>query len=84
MIEDGIIIQRTLTDCTEIDSQIAAALEEQEVVTELIRKCIAQNATDGESASISMTAPGIMCRIGAAKISLASFLWNSGRSSGMN
>ena len=46
MIEDGIIIQRTLTDCTEIDSQIAAALEEQEVVTELIRKCIAQNATD--------------------------------------
>lgn len=38
----------------------------------------------GESASISMTAPGIMCRIGAAKISLASFLWNSGRSSGMN
>ena len=46
LIEDGIIIQRTLTDCTEIDSQIAAALEEQEVVTELIRKCIAQNATD--------------------------------------
>lgn len=46
LIEDGVIIQRTLTDCTEIDREIAATMEEQEVVTELIRKCIAQNASD--------------------------------------
>ena len=46
LIEDGVTIQRALTDCTEINSQIAAALEEQEVVTELIRKCVAQNAAD--------------------------------------
>lgn len=46
LIEDGVTIQRVLTDCTEINSQIAAALEEQEVVTELIRKCVAQNAAN--------------------------------------
>lgn len=46
LIEDGVTIQRALTDCTEINSQIAAALEEQEVVAELIRKCVAQNAAD--------------------------------------
>ena len=46
LIEDGIIIQQALTNCAEIDGQIAAMAEEQEVVTELIRKCIAQNAAD--------------------------------------
>ena len=46
MIEDGIIIQQTLTNCEEIDSQIDSTIEEQEVVTELIRKCNAQNAAD--------------------------------------
>ena len=46
LIEDGIIIQQTLTNCEEIDSQIDSTIEEQEVVTELIRKCNAQNAAD--------------------------------------
>ena len=46
LIEDGLIMQRTLTDCTEIDAEISAIADEQEAVTELIRKCIAQNASD--------------------------------------
>ena len=46
LIEDGVIMQRTLTDCTELNTEIAATMDEQEVVTELIRKLITQNASD--------------------------------------
>ena len=46
LIEDGVIMQRTLTDCTELNAEIAATMDEQEVVTELIRKLITQNASD--------------------------------------
>jgi hypothetical protein len=72
LIEDGIIIQQTLTNCTEIDSQIAATVEEQEVVTELIRKCIAQNATDAlDQEEYAMRYATLMDRFEATSTKLA-------------
>ena len=67
-----IIIQQTLTNCTEIDSQIAATVEEQEVVTELIRKCIAQNATDAlDQEEYAMRYATLMDRFEATSTKLA-------------
>lgn len=72
LIEDGIIIQQTLTNCTEIDSQIAAMVEEQEVVTELIRKCIAQNASDAlDQEEYAARYAALMDRFEAASAKLA-------------
>ena len=44
-------MQNTLTDCEGIDSQIAELEQEIEVVTELTKRCIAENAR----ASLSQT-----------------------------
>jgi len=44
LLEDCRVMQDTLTDCTKIDAQIDALTEELEVVTELTRKCIMENA----------------------------------------
>ena len=46
LLQAGRVIQDTLTNCTELNEQISKALEEQELVTNQIRKLIAQNASD--------------------------------------
>jgi len=72
LIEDGIIIQRTLTDFTEIDQQITSIIEEQEIVTELIRKCIAQNASDAlDQGEYAKRYASLMERFDAAAAKLA-------------
>ena len=38
------MMQATLTDCTGIDTEIKSLLEEIEVVTELTKRCIAENS----------------------------------------
>ena len=72
LIEDGIIIQQALTNCAEIDGQSAAMVEEQEVVTELIRKCIAQNAADAlDQEDYARRYAALMDRFEAAAAKLA-------------
>ena len=44
LLEDCRVMQETLTDCTKIDAQLGDLMAELEVVTELTRKCIAENA----------------------------------------
>ena len=72
LIEDGLIMQRTLTDCTEIDAEISAIADEQEAVTELIRKCIAQNASDAiDQEEYAKRYASLMDRFEAASAKLA-------------
>ena len=40
----AVIKQATLTDCTGIDTEIESLLEEIDVVTELTKRCIAENS----------------------------------------
>ena len=42
-------MQATLTDCTSIDTEIESLLEEIEVVTELTKRCIAENSQTAQS-----------------------------------
>ena len=44
ILEDCRLMQATLTDCTSIDTEIESLLEEIEVVTELTKRCIAENS----------------------------------------
>ena len=44
LLEDCRIIQEKLTDCTEIDTQIETLLQEIEVISELTRRCVDENA----------------------------------------
>lgn len=44
LLEDCRLIQQTLSDCSEIDTEISELREEIEVVAELTRKCIAENS----------------------------------------
>jgi site-specific DNA recombinase len=44
IFEDCRLMQTTLTDCTSIDTEIESLLEEIEVVTELTKRCIAENS----------------------------------------
>ena len=44
LLEDCQLIQQTLTDCSEIDTEISQLREEIEVVAELTRKCIVENS----------------------------------------
>lgn len=44
LLEDCRLIQHTLSDCSEIDSEISDLRAEIEVVAELTRKCIAENS----------------------------------------
>lgn len=37
------LMQASLTDCTGVDTEIESLLEEIEVVTELTKRCIAEN-----------------------------------------
>lgn len=49
LIEAGRLIQHTLTDCTELNREINATLEELDITTELIKKFIAKNASEALS-----------------------------------
>ena len=44
IFEDCRLMQTTLTDCTSSDTEIESLLEEIEVVTELTKRCIAENS----------------------------------------
>ncbi len=44
ILEDCRLMQATLTDCTGIDTEIDSLLEEIDVVTELTKRCIAENS----------------------------------------
>lgn len=42
-------MQATLTDCTGIDTEIKSLLEEIDVVTELTKRCIAENSQTAQN-----------------------------------
>ena len=42
-------MQATLTDCTGIDTEIESLLEEIDVVTELTKRCIAENSQTAQN-----------------------------------
>ena len=42
-------MQTTLTDCTSIDTEIESLLEEIDVVTELTKRCIAENSQTAQN-----------------------------------
>lgn len=46
LLEDCRLMQEALTDCTKIDEQLDALVQELEVIAGLTRKCIAENATE--------------------------------------
>ena len=49
ILEDCRLIQTTLTDCTGIDAEIESLLEEIDVVTELTKRCIAENSQTAQN-----------------------------------
>lgn len=46
LLEDCRLMQEALTDCTKIDEQLDALVQELEVIAGLTRKCIAENAAE--------------------------------------
>lgn len=44
LLEDCRLMQQTLTDCSEIDSDIQDTLQEMEIVSELIKRCVEENS----------------------------------------
>ena len=49
ILEDCRLMQTTLTDCTSIDAEIESLLEEIDVVTELTKRCIAENSQTAQN-----------------------------------
>ena len=49
ILEDCRLMQSTLTDCTGIDAEIESLLEEIDVVTELTKRCIAENSQTAQN-----------------------------------
>lgn len=49
LIDNCRLIQKTLTDCTTLDAQIAELIEEIEVITELTKRCIAENSSSAQN-----------------------------------
>ena len=49
ILEDRRSMQATLTDCTGIDKEIQTLLEEIDVVTELTKRCIAENSQTAQN-----------------------------------
>ena len=49
ILDDCRLIQTTLTDCTGIDAEIESLLEEISVVTELTKRCIAENSQTAQN-----------------------------------
>lgn len=48
-LEDCRLMQSTLTDCSGIDAEIESLLEEIDVVTELTKRCIAENSQTAQN-----------------------------------
>ena len=49
ILEDCRLMQVTMTDCTGIDTEIESLLEEIDVVTELTKRCIAENSQTAQN-----------------------------------
>jgi len=49
VISDCDLMQRTLSDCTELDAEISSLNEEIAVVAELVKVCVNENATSAQS-----------------------------------
>lgn len=49
ILEDCRLVQATLTDCTGVDAEIDSLLTEVDVVTELTRRCISENAQSSQN-----------------------------------
>ena len=49
ILDDCRLIQTTLSDCTGIDAEIESLLEEIDVVTELTKRCIAENSQTAQN-----------------------------------
>ena len=49
ILEDCRLMQTTLTDCTEVNSEIDSMLEEIDVVSELTKRCIAENSQTAQN-----------------------------------
>ena len=49
ILEDCRLMQTTLTDCTGIYAEIESLLEEIDVVTELTKRCIAENSQTAQN-----------------------------------
>ncbi len=49
ILEDCRLMQSTLTDCTGIDTEIGSLVEEIDVVTELTKRCIAENSQTAQN-----------------------------------
>ena len=49
ILEDCRLMQTTPTDCTGIDAEIESLLEEIDVVTELTKRCIAENSQTAQN-----------------------------------
>ena len=48
LLEDCRLIQKTLTDCNEIDARLDTLMQEIEVVSELTKRCIEENAQNAQ------------------------------------
>ena len=44
ILEDSLLVQRELFDCTELDAQQTALAEEMELAAELVRRCVEENS----------------------------------------
>lgn len=49
LLDDCRLIQETLTDCTELEAKLVEMLAELEVVTELTRKLVSENASSSQN-----------------------------------
>ena len=49
LLENCELVKAKYTDCSAIDTEIAALLREIEVITELTRKCVEENATNAQN-----------------------------------
>ena len=71
ILEDCRLMQTTLTDCTGIDAEIESLLEEIDVVTELTKRCIAENSQTAQNQEVYATRyNGVVERYEKAKAQL--------------
>ena len=54
ILEDIRLVQATLCDCTELDAQENSLAEDMEIVSEMIRRCIAENTTKAQNQTAFM------------------------------
>ena len=72
LIEDCRLIQETLTDCTELDTEIKKAMEEADVVAGLIEKAASESRGEGEDQTAYIS--GMIQRYDEAKEKLNALL----------